>query len=209
MPARNRHRKPARRQPFKEPKRRLLIFCEGEVTEPTYLKGLVRTIQNATVEIEVPRQHGVPLTLVKLAKDRKVAAEKLARKSGDAYIKYDETWCVFDIDEHPNINDARQLANSSDIQLAISNPCFELWLLLHFRDSPGDRHRHDVQKILREILPRYDKSFEFVDLIHGIQDAIERAVRLNGEAEDEGEPFRNPTTRMNLLAVSILAQKNQ
>jgi hypothetical protein len=34
------------------------------------------------------------------------------------------------------------MATDTENRLAISNPCFELWLLLHHRDCPGELHRH-------------------------------------------------------------------
>ena len=55
----------------------------------------------------------------------------------------------FDVDEHPGISDAKQMARASGIKLAISNPCFELWLLLHFREQPGPQNRHRIQHILK------------------------------------------------------------
>ncbi len=145
---RNRPRRRARAAARKHPNRRLLIVCEGKVTEPTYFRGFERWMRNTTVEIEIPDEQGVPLTLVRQAEERKLRAESDAQRTGDAFLAYDEIWCVFDVDEHPNLNDASQLAAARHIELAVSNPCFELWLPLHFRESPGALHRRDLQRML-------------------------------------------------------------
>ena len=47
------------------------------------------------------------------------------RGKGDAYHQY---WCVFDIDEHPYVDQALQLAVSSRISIAITNQC--MWCLV-------------------------------------------------------------------------------
>ena len=47
----------------------------------------------------------------------------------------DEVWCVFDVEwprNHPNLRQATEKAKARNVNLAISNPCFELWLVLHF-----------------------------------------------------------------------------
>ena len=79
------------------PKPRLLILCEGEVTEPAYIRGLARSSRAASVEVIIAKEQGVPFTLVKLARDKKRAAELAARKQSDEFLRYDEVWCVFDM----------------------------------------------------------------------------------------------------------------
>ncbi|MDO5287754.1 MAG: RloB family protein, partial [Actinomycetia bacterium] len=46
----------------------------------------------------------------------------------------DEYWCVFDVEApkpHGDLRKALEGAKGGRIRLAVSNPCFELWLLLH------------------------------------------------------------------------------
>jgi hypothetical protein len=155
------------------------------------------------VEIVIAGQHGVPVTLVEQADQLKEQADQRARRERDSFLAYDEVWCVFDVDEHPKLNEAGQLASARGIELAVSNPCFELWLLLHFRDSPGARHRHDVQHMLTGFLPSYDKHLDFAMLEAGVTEARRRALRLDQDAEEEGESGRNPTTGVYRLTDSI------
>lgn len=200
---RDRDRRPARRASTRIPKRRLLALCEGKVTEPEYLRGYVRLKRNASLELEIAKERGAPLTLVELAVTRKGKAARLAKRHGDPFLAYDEVWCVFDVDEHPYLNDAVQLAAANGINLAVSNPCFELWLVLHFRESPGSRHRDEVQRLLERHLPNYDKHLDFNLVASLVPDAERRARRLDADAEEEGEAGRNPTTGMHRLTESI------
>src|SRR5690606_41139889 len=104
-------------------------------------------------------------------KDARNAAVADAKRHDDDNLSFDEVWCVFDVDEHPRVNDACQMARDNNIQVAVSNPCFELWLLFHFRDSPGAQSRHDVQKMLKKYLPKFDKHVVFDTLAPNYPDA--------------------------------------
>ena len=66
--ARNRQRRQGRRPPFRDPKPTILVVSEGEVTEPEYIRGLQSACRNPRVTIEVAEEHGVPRTLVRIAK---------------------------------------------------------------------------------------------------------------------------------------------
>lgn len=203
MSKHNRQRPRARSRAFRSPKRRLLVLCEGRLTEPQYLTGLKISERKPSVEIEIPDVQGTPLTLVKEGVDRKRQSEKESKRQKDEFLKYDEVWCVFDKDEHPYVPDALQLARSNGIKIALSNPCFELWLLLHFRDQPGARHRHDVQQLVGQHVSGYEKKIDFTNFVDGIDDATRRAARLDSDAEEEGELCRNPTTGVYKLILSI------
>jgi len=124
---RNRKRRPARGAPNRTVKRRPLIVCEGEVTEPEYFRGFERWRRNHTVQIDIPIKRSQGLALVERATRLKYVAESAARREADAFLGYDEVWCTFDVDENDNrnLNEARQLAGTNGIDLAVSNPCFE------------------------------------------------------------------------------------
>jgi hypothetical protein len=179
------------------------VVCEGKVTEPAYINGFVRTLRNATVEVRIHGEHGDPRRLVDMAKEEKQRAEDEARRRQDEFLAYDEVWCAFDRDQHERFHDACQMARDNQLELAVSNPCIELWLLLHFRASPGARHRHDVRKMLDRFLPGYDKHVDFARVADKLTLATERAHRLDQDAERMGELFRNPTTGFHRLIESI------
>ena len=139
--------------------------------------------RNPRVRIEIAPEHGVPRTLVIIARDHKKRAEKAAKQERDENLAYDSVWCVFDVDDHPNLPDAQQMARDNRIDLAISNPCFELWLLLHFRESPGMQPRETIRKMLSSHVPGYDKRVEYPAFSGGYRHAIERAKQLKNLAD--------------------------
>jgi len=201
--ARNRERREGRRPAFRDPKPTILVISEGDATEPEYLHGFRDACRNPRVTIEVANEHGVPMTLVRIAKEYKEEASIRAAREKDENLAYDSVWCVFDIDDHPDIGAAKEMARDNDIRLAISNPCIELWLLLHFRENPGMQSRATMKKKLKEYVPQYDKHVDNALYAAGYPQAVARASKMDKDAKDAGEPHRNPTTGVHELTELI------
>jgi hypothetical protein len=159
-----------RRPPFREPRLRLLVLCGGECTEPAYFLGLKNYLRNAAVHVRVRRKARAPEDLVKYAR-------LIAPVAGD---EFDEVWCVVDSDEF-DLEPAVALAAKLDVRLAVSNPCFELWLLLHHQDCTAPLC--DAKAVLRQLtkrLPGYQKNgLRFNDFQPGVMDALRRAESLD------------------------------
>jgi len=200
---RHRERKQARRPSQWEPKPRILIVVEGKVTEAEYLDCFKAWCRNPRVEVEVDNSAGVPLTLVRRAKDRKAEAENRAGRERDQNLAYEEVWCLYDVDEHPDLPKTRDMARGNGIQFAESNPCFELWLVLHVRESPGPRSPEQMQRMARELGVVDGKHVRFEQISSGYESAVKRARRLDQDGEDAGEVGRNPSTGVWRLAHSI------
>jgi hypothetical protein len=205
MVSRRRHdERPIRRRgPTREPKRRILIVCEGEKTERGYFKDFQREVRNPGVHVEVASETGEPLQVVEIAVRLKKEAEREARSQHDDNLRWDDVWGVVDVDEHAKLDEARQLALKNDIGLAISNPCFELWALLHFQEQRAHIERDKAQAALRRHLPGYDKGLDFPKLHPGYGNAVRRAQALDTEAQRQDAPGRNPTTGVYRLTESI------
>src|SRR5258708_15670003 len=156
MMARNRNKageRPLKRKvATRRPRKPLLIFCEGERTEPEYLHALkrlpaVRDVAAVDLRVETGQGGSVPRTLVSLA----VAARGRAI---DEEAEIDEFWCVFDVEwprNHPGLREAVEQAERNSIRVAVSNPCFELWLILHFRDYSAWLNNRTGSRIRREL----------------------------------------------------------
>lgn len=203
MNRRNRKRKPARRGDLRDVRQRLLIVCEGKRTEPEYLRGFQRWCRNALVDVDYDAPAGEPLTLVNRARALREDAAREARRKGDDNLSYDQVWCVFDRDDHPHFNEAIGLAQQHLLELAVSNPSFELWLLLHFRQKTGRQHRNVIRRLLKAHVPTYDKGVDFEDYREKYWDAYDRAARLGRACNTDGEPFRNPSTGIYALTEQI------
>jgi hypothetical protein len=181
----------------------MLIVCEGAVTEKEYFEQFAKFHRNSLVEVVVEGGRGVPFSVVQAAKKLRDDARNEAIRMADDYLSYQSVWCVFDVDEHPNPSGAKKMAAENGLNVAVSNPCFEIWLLLHLRDSPGELHRHKAQKMLKEHLPGYDKNVNFEHYRGGYDEAVRRAKSLDRLAENLGEPGRNPTTAVYILTEEI------
>lgn len=181
-------------------------MCEGKKTEPLYLKQFQHHVRNPRVHIEPLGIAGVPITVVQTAIELREQADDEAKRQRDENLRWDEVWAVFDVDDHPKVADARQLAVAHGIQLAISNPCFELWALLHFADRRAHIERGKLRAMLQQHVPGYDKELPFAEVHTGYDEAVRRARELDNAAALANRPGRNPTTGVHLLTETIRAR---
>lgn len=115
----------------------------------------------------------------------------------------DLAFAVFDTDtdleKEETIRKARELAINADIRTAISNPCFEVWYILHYIDSTAAYISNDaVLKKLRQYLPDYEKNQDVCsELSCNTKEAILRAERLRKYHQEQGHEQvmeQNPST---------------
>ena len=96
----------------------------------------------------------------------------------------DECWLLLDVDRWVTPTQLIAVcpeARQKGYQLAISNPCFEIWLSLHFSDlNLDDKTCSDFEARLRKILGSYNKcNLDLAVYKPRIQDAIDRARSLD------------------------------
>ncbi|MGX7825374.1 RloB family protein [Actinokineospora sp. 24-640] len=176
-----------------------MIFCEGEASEPDYIKGLKQLPairRNTAIDIEIDPDQGMPLTLVKRAVERKRDDE------------VDECWCVFDVEwpqTHPNLSQAISLAKDHGIRLAMSNPCFELWLILHFEDQSACISTAEAESRSRKLEGRSGKRINAAAYMPKRAEASRRAQRLAVRHVGNGTacPNDNPSSGMSELIAAI------
>lgn len=170
---------------FRKTKRLYVIATEGAETEPTYFR-MFRPGREGDFRIKVlgnPGHKSAPGEVVGrlLAFDRK-------RQPG-ANTEY---WAVIDRDswEEAAIAEAADMIRGRrGYHLALSNPCFELWLYLHLRDNRPFSDSSDCQRALGDTWEGFLKSgYDPSPLIGGIEDAIRRAKALAADA-DPTEPW--------------------
>jgi hypothetical protein len=95
--------------------------------------------------------------------------------------------------------DARQQAKAHHISLAVSNPCFELWLLLHFTYHSSWINRHDAQSACRAHLKDFEKCIKFREVRERLEVAIVRAEQLDKWQDERGCSGENPSTTVHKL----------
>ncbi len=142
----------------------MLIVCEGSATEPMYFNAVTKHLRLAAITVR--RAKGsAPMTVVQDAVASKLQREQIANQSSSV-AAYDQVWCVFDVDQHPKLRDALALAEKHQISVALSNPCFEFWLLLHFeRFAITGQSRSHIQRELKRHIPKYRKGGNYGNLL--------------------------------------------
>jgi hypothetical protein len=184
---RERRERSLRRNPWKKvPRKLILVTCEGKKTESIYLEAVRVTWRISTAEIRVVPLGMTPSRVVKDAIDRKEERHREARKGNE--VDYDEVWCVFDRNTHGDLNAARQLAKSHNIRVALSVPCFEIWYLLHFVFTTRQFRDYDeLERVLKEHIPHYDKTRNYTEtLLSRLDAAFQNTRQLRRFNEDNG-----------------------
>lgn len=203
------------------PKEQLLtlkVFTEGKKTEVDYIKYWHRIFRNHinVVVGEKKKDHGVPSTLIDIAiKDKKHGNRQSKSTDRTTNIEY---WCVFDVDTHPNLRQAIQKAEANGIRVAVSNPCIELWFLLHFREQESYISKEKAQSESKSHLQcgksLSEKALKLLE--EDFPTAKSRAInlrnkhRLDGSThEADGSSWRsNPSSDLFELIDRIVGDKN-
>jgi hypothetical protein len=192
------------------PKPLVLIVCEGKKTEPEYFNEIriKKRISKDRIKIITSKECGGtdPKTIVVCAKEKR---KELAKIEG---LIYDEVWCVFDHDDHDKLKEAIDQAKGNKFNTAFSNPCFELWCLLHFEMRTAFISRDELSKKIcsDNCLPHYDKGIKkWFDILYAnLPDATTRAISLRKFHRDNLNAENiNPSTNVDEL-VSIINNLN-
>lgn len=201
----------------------IFLSCEGRVTEEEYFKRISEifsSIKSKIIFVSV-KEDILSIPKKKRTREQEVylsqgkfwyLAEKIAqfKKEKDAEYDFknhpdDEFWIVADVDDCWNAcygdkwEQTIELCQSKGYRYAISNPFFELWLLLHHDDAnEADRkyavtdehpyeHTEHFQNRLRLLgVPMTKKSIraEHYD-IQNVEMAADRARLLHGNLSFE------------------------
>ena len=190
----------------REPKRRFLLYCEGKNTEPAYLDAIKRVCSSTLIAVEIVPGVGVPYTIAERAVER-ARSEGIARRSRrgsrSSFEDDDQIWAVFDRDVHPRFDEAISLCERYGVRVGRSNPCFELWMILHERDYDRYEDSDNMQGILEKLRPEYDKNSgkrpDCGDLVTRVQQAERRGEVLLQRRRESGNPYGNPSTTVGYL----------
>ncbi len=186
----------------------ILIVCEGENTEPSYFEQFRLT----SAHIKPVGTGYNTSSLVNRA--IQLAQEKV----------YNQVWCVFDRDQHNHFNQAIQLAEKNNFDVAYSNQAFEYWLILHFEDHQGgsmDRKDYDAKlnQYLKNFGVVYDGkkskiiSENFFEILDGIDEktqmerkqlAIKRAKQIYDRCEKVNPAQEESSTTVFKLVEELL-----
>jgi len=118
--------------------RKVYIFCEGRKTEYKYFRFFFEMDSR------------ISLTVFQMGEEDNTTPAGVLEKAKEFYkttgiIDIDEVWLVFDRDydkrdsRKPQIEKVREeCASLENCRVALSNPCFEVWLYYHFSADVPD-----------------------------------------------------------------------
>jgi len=187
-----------------------LLVCEGKCTEPCYLQGLLRylEISAASVEIIEGQTNSNAVAVVKRARQR---FDQVPRDRVFALIdaeQADLTKALKQCEKPLQHENKKKEIPEIRIEPILSSPCFEVWLLLHFRFS--DQPLHNFASLLPELevnLPNYQKNDPAIFLKVGGGEGLKRALvntaRLRNALCETGAI--NPSTDMDKLVEAMVA----
>ena len=200
----------------------IFISCEGSVTEEEYFQIISQLYQNIKTQVQlisvvediiaVPkrrRNQEQKRTLTKSKPDQLLDRIEIFKQQKDSIYDFekhpdDEFWIIADVDDHTEEyyidkwNQTLRSCQEKHYHYAVSNPFFELWLLLHHTDvddtdydyAVTEEHQYEKTDHFRKRLQNAGaklkkKSIIPTDYSKGkIQLAIQRAEKLHNKSED-------------------------
>ena len=207
-----------RREAFRDA-RLIVIASEGKDTERIYFKALAKEYTNPRVHVHI----------LKRSEDEKnnSSLEHVLEQLNEYKCQYeleadDELWLVTDKDHWTEAMLSRvatECMQDVSMHMALSNPCFELWLLLHLVDVSSltpeeqllwmeNRRKSKssnpyLKVLLRQKMGSYHESaYDVLTLIQHVEVAIERARLLDKNPADRWPQTLG--TRVYLLAESVM-----
>jgi hypothetical protein len=164
------------------------VFCEGD-TEVAYV-DLLRAHYRLPIHIIAKK------TLLNIT-------SALIERCKSIYIqtKVDHTYLMYDLDVTTMLERLQKIPNAI---LLCSNPCFELWLLLHYTDQRKELTSEECVNRLCTFIKQYKKGTLPKDakshLLEKIPTAMDRAKNLTAH--------KNPSTTVYNLIEDLDKLKN-
>lgn len=207
-----------RREAFRDA-RLIVIASEGKDTERIYFKALANEYTNPRVHVHI----------LERSEDEQNSSspEHVLKQLNDYKGHYelesdDELWLVVDRDRWTEAMLSRvatECAQNNFMHVALSNPCIELWLLLHLVDATlltseeeqlwMDNRRKSKNadpylkvRLRQEMGSYHESSYDAKMLIEHVDVAIARAETLDKNPADRWPQTLG--TRVYLLAESVM-----
>ena len=207
-----------RREAFRDA-RLIVIASEGKDTERIYFKALAKEYTNPRVHVHILERS--------VDEQNNSSPEHVLKQLNDYKSQYeleadDELWLVVDKDRWTEAMLSRvatECALEVSMHMALSNPCFELWLLLHLEDAASltpeeqmlwmknrrkSKNADPYLKVrLRQKMGSYhEAAYDAEMLIVHVEEAIARAKVLDKNPSDRWPQTLG--TRVYLLAESVM-----
>ena len=189
----------------------LLLVAEGKnVTEKQYFSQYISTSAFYSIKFGNAGNTTDPVGLYRFAK-------KEWSKLGLDHKKGDRAVIILDLDcDDQKAEKIAALSNEDrNISFVVTNPCFELWFLYHFRYTTKQYHNNEELILeLKNYIEGYKKTTNVNDYLSiRLNDAIKNAVRLEKYHVDACRSWpsneSNPRTDVHHLMDLILMRRKQ
>lgn len=181
----------------------IIIATEGKKRELQYFTMDLFT-GNKKIQVQI-----IP------AFDNKSSPKDVLSKLHEYALEYqfdedDQFWLVIDKDRWDNagLHKIINLCDDSNYRVALSNPCFELWLLLHFRkvnelNLTDNMSCTDIKNIFNPQLTERDEGSYEATYARWVTHALEEAPKLD---KHPNAPFPDcPGTRVYQLVEQLIS----
>ncbi len=178
--------------PFRNPKKAILVVCEGEKTEEQYFNDMRRIERLHSAKVKVVAR-GEPRSIIDFAKTQAKEFEIIV--------------CIYDCDNRAKYKNYNIEARDNDFALGVSNPCFELWCLLHYTDQTAAIESRKAISGLKEHLPQYEKKMGgiYAALQKRQKQAMTRAGKLREmHKKNKAYSYSNPCTTVDEIVQLLL-----
>ncbi|GMM59878.1 RloB family protein [Novosphingobium pituita] len=178
MPITSRRARPLDRTTAVRDATLVVIATEGKITEKIYFD----IFQSTKVQVR---------TIV--SEDNKSSPEHVLARLKEFRDTFelsddDELWLAIDRDRWTlkSLAEVGRRSQSDGFGVALSNPCFEIWLLLHYSDSvPEKLKSSEAESLLKKARGSYNKSsYDPKDFVEKIPSAIINARSLDANPSD-------------------------
>jgi len=159
--------------------RRIYIFTEGSVTEPKYFREFIQFFKISQAQVKVIDRESTASSPESVIKEM-----DYYKKSNPFKTKNDIYCMVIDTDRWgKNLKVAVDDARQRGYLVALSNPCFEIWLLMHFQDADTILKNVNLLKtkadINTQIHSYHINGKNYKDYFRRIDSAVETAEKLD------------------------------
>ncbi len=192
-----------------------VIAAEGRATENIYFEAMRQELCASNVQLVVLNREDDNSSPANVHRQLKAFIDEYNIQDDD------QLWVVIDRDDWKEkmLAEVAQLCQQNDnLRFCMSNPCFELWLILHLEDVTAycdedkqsllenprlSTHGTWTKYRLRQLMGHYQEAdYNPYQLLPHISTAIERAELLDTNLKDRWP--QGIGTRVYLLAKSIM-----
>ena len=175
-----------------------IIVCDGKKTEPIYFRQMKMQQRHKPIKIEIVKGAAGQSYDALIKEAERAVNEYVLETDSSKYT----VWCVSDVDVDHNTPGSISAKNTQlkkyetdakrrGFKIVLSNPCFELWYLLHFDYSTGIMQNYNavLDKLsISAYLPNYKKNSDVYNMLADKQTtATDNAKKLHRYHKSQGK----------------------